>query len=425
MTDREFLEFLNSFNKKPGEYTRNEAFEIGKAFKDLDVKPMTWRELAKKLGYLNGEALRGLVKNRLTKDGLLNNEQCIINKVQDKVLNNEPIDNDELSEEIDQKLATVFKEQVKYKDLLTAYKRKLRDEARIEVMKDAIRENVATQWPLTNIVYIPQNAPSSIVQRTGIPNEAVLLLSDLHIGVECNNFYNKYNSHIASQRLSLLVVNVVDYCQRNKVQRLNILNLGDMIHGVIHVNARIEQEFDVINQVKVASELLAQSLNLLQQAAPEIIYRSCTDNHSRVTPNKSEHIEKENFYQLIDWYLEERLKGTNIKFVKDNLDIGLGRFNLLNGKKLAFSHGHEDNLSTTFQNLVGATREYIDYICMGHFHCEKVKSFQDAKVIVNGSIVGTEQYALSKRLFSHPSQLLLVFEGTNLNTISIDLTTKE
>lgn len=425
MTDKEFLEFLNSFNKQPGEYTRDEAFEIGKAFKDLIVKPITWRELATKLGYLNGEALRGLVKNRLTKEGLLNNEPSIINDVQDRILNNEPIDTYELNEEIEQKLATVFKEQVKYKDLLASYKKKLRDEARIEVMRDAIRENVATQYPLTNVVYEPQFAPSTIVNRTTIPNEAILLLSDLHIGVECNNFYNKYNSHIASKRLSMLVVNVVDYCQRNKVQRLNILNLGDMIHGVIHVNARIEQEFDVINQVKVASELIAQSLNLLQQAAPEIIYRSCTDNHSRVTANKSEHIEKENFYQLIDWYLEERLKGTKIKFVKDNLDIGLGRFNLLNGKKIMFAHGHQINYNSASQDFIGATREFIDYICLGHFHCEKMKSFQGTKVFINGSVVGTEQYALSKMLFSKPAQTLLIFEDNNVVDISINLETKE
>ena len=424
MNEKEFLDYISSFNKHPGEYTRDEAFEIGKKFKELEFKPLTWNELATKLGYSNGEALRGLVKNRLTRDGDLHSEPSIINEIEEKVLNNEPIDNEELSEEIEQKLATLFKEQVKYRDLLSAYRKKLRDEARLEVMFDTIKDCVKDLKTLPQVTYFNTQERVSIMKRGETPNEAVLLLSDLHIGVECDNFYNQYNSTIASERMSILVANVIDYCQRNRVQRLNILNLGDLIHGIIHVSARVEQEMDVINQVMVASEILSQSLNLLQNAAPEVIYRSVVDNHSRVVANKNEHIEKENLSRLIDWYVQERLKGTRIKFVNDNIDIGLGKFDLLNGKKIAFSHGHEDNLSTTFQNFVGATKEYIDYICMGHFHCEKMKSFQDAKVIVNGSIVGTEQYALSKRLFSHPSQLLLLFEDKNLITISIDLSTE-
>ena len=52
---------------------------------------------------------------------------------------------------------------------------------------------------------------------------------------------------------------------------------------------------------------------------------------------------------------------------------------------------------------------------------EKTKTFNGLKVIVNGSIVGTEQYALSKRLFSEPSQTLLIFNGNNLINVSINL----
>lgn len=424
MNYNEFMDYINSFNKNAGEYTKDEAFEIGKRFKDLEIKPMTWKELATKLGYSNGEALRGLVKNRLTKDGLLNSDSEIIDDIHDKIINNEPIDNDELNEEIEQKLSILFKEQVKYRDLLATYRRKLRDEARIEVMVDAIKDTIKDLKALPQVNYLNTRERLSILKRDSVPNEAVLLLSDLHIGVECDNFYNQYNSKIASERMSILVANVIDYCQRNSVQRLNILNLGDLIHGIIHVSARVEQEFDVINQVMVASEILSQALNLLQEAAPEVIYRSAVDNHSRIIADKNEHIEKENFSKLIDWYIQERLKNTKIQFVNDNLDDTLGKFTLLNGQKLMFAHGHLENYNSAVQNFVGATKEFIDYICIGHWHCEKIKNFQDARVIVNGSIVGTEQYALNHRLFSHPAQYLLIFENTNFMPISIDLSTE-
>ena len=44
-----------------------------------------------------------------------------------------------------------------------------------------------------------------------------------------------------------------------------------------------------------------------------------------------------------------------------------------------------------------------------------------AKVIVNGSICGTEGYAFSKRLFGEPEQTLLLFDGENLITFNINL----
>ena len=93
----------------------------------------------------------------------------------------------------------------------------------------------------------------------------------------------------------------------------------------------------------------------------------------------------------IDWYLEERLKGTKIKFIHDNLDYGLGLFKLENGKYIGFAHGHQDNINTVLQNFLGATKQFVDYICIGHIHNLKQKSFQNCQVYANGSIVvGTD-----------------------------------
>ena len=409
MTLKEFYDFLNTFGKKAGEYTKDEVYEIGKAYRTVDGKKC-WEDLSLELGWTSGENLRCFVKNRLSKEGKLVPrltptqalEFAKANELEDKV-----------EDEIDIKMRELYKQQQKYRDVMNSYRRSMRDEARIETMYDAMVE------AMEQLDSLPKVEP--IFKETNSKNEAVLLLSDLHIGVECDNFYNKYNCDIASKRLSILLSETRKYCARNSVQRLNVVNLGDLIQGVIHVNARIEQEFDVITQVMRASELIAQFLNQIQGVAPEVIYRSVVDNHSRVVADKNQHLEKENLFRLIDWYLQERLQNTRIIFANDNLDIGLGKFNLINGKTLMFAHGHQDNLNSVVQNWVGATQEYIDYLCLGHYHCEKIKTFQNAKVIVNGSIVGTEQYAFGKRLFSKPSQTLLIFEGNNLISVSVNL----
>ena len=105
-------------------------------------------------------------------------------------------------------------------------------------------------------------------------------------------------------------------------------------------------------------------------------YRSCTDNHSRVIANKEEAIEGENLNKLIDFYLETRLAKTPIRFVKDNLDESLGSFHLMNGKHVVYAHGHLDSINRSFENFVGAQQKFVDYMILGHYHCEKAKSFQ-------------------------------------------------
>ena len=316
---------------------------------------------------------------------------------------------------------TLYKQQTKTRDVLNEYRRNMREEARIEELKKSIQDAARTVETYVSI-------PMSICFDTKNPSsDAVLMLSDWHIGALVDNFYNKYNHHIAEYELDELVKQVVFYCNTLNVSRLNVINMGDLIHGGIHANARIEQEFDVVTQVEVAGQLLYKVLAGLEQAAPVITYRSCSDNHSRLMPNKSEHIEKENFGRLIDWWVEAKLEQGHHSIIveRDNLDFGLGKFDLLNGKKIAFAHGHEDNINQVYQNFTGATREFIDYALLAHYHNPKEKSFQDCKVIVNGSLVGTEQYALSKRLFSSPTQKLLILKGEDLIDISVDVNTRK
>ena len=397
----EFITFINSFNKNPGTFTDEELIQIGYRHKELDTKDKSWANLTDLLGVTKSPNAFRLWVNRNISEITLVSELV------------ETVEEESTLSPYDTQMANLYKEKIKNRDILNAYRRLLREDSRIEVLRETVKDCVNSLNKLPKF--------DGLKFTTNHKNEAVLMLSDLHIGVSCNNFYNTYNTEVASKRLEKLVAEVIDNCRINNVKKLTILNLGDLIHGIIHTSARIEQEYDVINQIMTASELLSKTLNALQNAAPVVNYRSVTDNHSRANAHLSEHIEKENFNRLIDWYLEERLKDSKINFIHDNLDTSLGVFELDNGKKIAFAHGHLDDINSCFQHFVGATQSFIDYMLLGHYHCEKAKSFQGTKVFVNGSIVGTEQYALSKRLFSSPSQTLLIFKDKSLINVSIDL----
>ena len=418
MTKTEFIELLDGYNKDAGEFTEEEMYEIGCKYKELPVSEKDWSWLVSKLGPVDkdgnaksGETFRIWIKSRQYADGSIKkNVQLLSGRTI------EDLSFPEAEEKLAEEKRELYIQQTKTRDEHNAYRRTLRDEARIETLKDLIADSIKNLPPLSEIApYIADSEDCA---------EAVLLLSDLHIGAQIDNFYNKYNLEIAKQRLDKLVDDTITYCQRNGVRRLNVVNLGDMIHGLIHISARLMEEMDVVEQVIQASELLSHALNKLQSAAPEVYYRSCLDNHSRCTANLKEHIEKENFGKLIDFYLKARLANTSIVFAEDNLDDNIGMFELFNGKKVVFAHGHQDSVNNSVQNYTAATKGYIDYVCLGHYHSSKAKTFQNSKVFVNGSIVGTDDYAMSHRLFGTPEQTLLLFEGQNLVNISINLEIK-
>lgn len=392
MTKQQIIEAVKQLNKSV--LTEDEIYKIGLMHRELPKQERNWSWLSGLIKWDGSpEALRLFILRRVKRDGDLTK------------ITEEP-------KTLDEKLEISNEIQI-LRDERTELNRLMRDEARVERFRRTMADAINNLKALPKIEY----------KSTSKNNykEAILMVSDLHIGVEINNYSNTYNLKVAMKRLEKLADDVIRYCKLNEIKKLNVVNLGDLISGIIHPTIRIQQEFDVIEQVVQASELLAHLLYKLQIAAPEIVYRSCTDNHSRVVADKHESIEKESFCRLIDWYLIERLKNTDIKFMNDNLSEDLGKFYLENGKLVMFSHGHLDSPNKSFQHFIGATEEYVHYVLLGHYHQEKTKLFQNMRVFINGSIVGTDDYASTKRLYTKPAQTLLVFDNDNIVNYSINL----
>lgn len=401
MDYEEMQQYIDSFHKEPGTYTMDELMQIGVEFKKLPVKQRNWALLHQQLGVYN-----------ISPDGYRKRVERYI-KRNDIVMGASGGVREEMPTE-----GEVFKnsyiEQQKVRDWYNAYRRDIREETRIENLKDEI-QRAADKFSKINFKHYKAD---HIAQEE---TEAVVLLSDLHIGVDCDNYYNKFNLDIAAERLNILAENINYYCKMNGVEKLHVLNLGDLINGIIHTNARIEAQMDVAEQIMCAGELISVFLANILEAAPHITYRSVFDNHSRAIANKNEHIEKEQFSRIIDWFIMERMDGSGIEFLENGIDGGIGRFKLSSGKVLMFCHGHNDGRNSSYQNFIGLTQEWVDYICMAHYHNSAAKEFQGCRVFINGSIVGTESYAFGRRLFSKPSQKILIFNRSNNNVQDIDV----
>lgn len=394
MTREKIVEMIKSKQAK-APLSRDDLFEIGVAHRQLPRAERSWSWLLNLTGgFSSSEGYRNFVIKRLKQKGELLSP-C------------------ETENDFTRQKQELYKERQLVRDERTALNALLRDEARIDRFKE---ELFAEARKLNDLPTIKCNVKSEKCK-----SEAVALLSDFHLGVYINEMCNTYNVEIASKRLDKWANDVIKYCKANNVKRLNIVNLGDMISGEIHPSIRIMQEIDVAEQVMKAGELLARALNKLQSCAPEIYYRSVSDNHSRFIPDLHQSIERENFFRLIDWWLEVRLEKSKIKMPKDNINFRTGKFRLMNGKLCMFEHGHKLKPNQTFQDLIGMVEEYVHYVFLGHYHSEKMKTFQNMRVYINGSICGTDPYADSIHKYTKPKQTLLIFDGDNVLNFSIDL----
>ena len=334
-----------------------------------------------------------------------------------------PDKKEEIDEEhidlLQEKQNILYKQQVKTRDALRELRSNLRDEARIENILNHIAEDT--------IRYNPVIRPYKGLDNGS--HTAVLCIGDWHCGDNVHNFYNDFNLEILENRVERLCHKTIKYCQRNNIKTLNVVNLGDMIQNAIHTTCRVSNEMDAIDQVKQVSRLICQLLICLAENIEQITYRSVLDNHSRINMNYKEHIEKESFAKLIDWWLIDKINYCNEKYKQefknpilmefDNIDDNIG-YMKINGKNIFFSHGHLGSQHTITQDLTFATGIIADIVLLGHYHKDQTKNFQGKKVFFNGTLKGVDDYALKKRLFGAPSQSLIIFDEDEVFDIPME-----
>lgn len=241
--------------------------------------------------------------------------------------------------------------------------------------------------------------------------EAIIQISDWHYGIEIDNFLNKFNPDVCVQRVNKLLGEAKEYFTHNPVKRIYVANLGDLIAGRIHSTIRLQSRIDVITQCIHISEILAEFLNELSECAP-VEYFDCLDNHSRLEPNKAEHLDLESLARIIPWYLSFRFANNSRVNVNSNLiDDDIMAFKVLDGKyTVGGVHGHKDKPGKVVENLTLMTKINFDLILSAHFHHFSADEQNETLVVSNGTLMGTDKYALDLRLHSKPSQNIILID---------------
>src|SRR5574344_1519761 len=152
--------------------------------KALPVGKRNWNELAGLLALgedRGGEWLRCWMKQRQRENGALPRNPRIA--IPSDLSDNPDDHTDMTKEEMAQQRQDLYIERQKTRDVYNAYRRSLRSETRVQEFKELIQESAQKAKTLPNV--------TCDFDEKDVKNEAILMISDFHIGDKIDNFYNK------------------------------------------------------------------------------------------------------------------------------------------------------------------------------------------------------------------------------------------
>ena len=319
------------------------------------------------------------------------------------------ITSNELQEIQDEKLE-LQKEKLKFRDQKREFNNKLRRMARLEHLEDYLKEVTEELEPVSLPVEQQQENNGS---------EAMVVLSDWHLGMVIDSQFNKFNEDIARYRINKVKQKTLDKVNKENIQTLHIANLGDLIHGSIHVSTKIQSEEDVIQQVIRVSEYLKDFIGTFLELGIDVKYYNIVGNHGRTESNKKDisGIE-ENFEKLVLTILDTTF-GRYLNYNSIGCKDGLINVQIKN-KDIILAHGDYDKGNGVIAKLPQLYGKVFDYVITGHLHRESIRDYGKTTHITNGSLCGSDDYAIQMRLGGKPSQKILIFTDEGLeenNTI--------
>lgn len=273
------------------------------------------------------------------------------------------------------------------------------------------REQSRTEIIIEEMQHIMKDMPKFTYKKCnynyGTNLEASILISDIHYGIEIDNIKNFYNTNICQERLNELRDKVIDRCKAHKVDKLNVCILGDDISGLIHFSTIAENNRDIITQCIEVSELLSNFVMQLSEEIPNVKVYTTYGNHSRVWQNKSNGSNKENYERIVAEFLKTRLKPYGIKVI----DSGWEDFIVtkIAGRTIVMVHGDKDGFNKVAGDFAKLLRQPIDEVYMSHYHAHREQDDCGTQVIINGSLVSTDDYAMTLRKHTDAVQLLRIY----------------
>ena len=305
--------------------------------------------------------------------------------------------------DLDEKIRKLEKAKIKLRDERTDYQKSLREDARresfIELVERAMAKNID----------VFDYKPSPIIDSN---EDIVVCLSDLHAGIEVDNWWNVYNTNILKKRLYKYLDEICEIQRIHQCKICHIVLGGDAISGLIHENLRLQNNENVIEQLKIAVTYIGEFIYTLQDWFENINVYSVAGNHSRLNPNKDEHLKGEDLEEMIPFCLKLQFANNDKIAICDcmasKIDSTISAFKTRGNKLFYVVHGDHDTPSNVVENLTLMSGQKPDGVIMGHRHNNALSTEHGVKIIQCGSVVGTDDYCVDKRISGEPEQCVFI-----------------
>lgn len=274
--------------------------------------------------------------------------------------------------------------------------RNLRQESRSELFYENIRETIKT-------LPVPEMTVSKSDYFMDYRKEYVLCIADPQAGAKFDLPTNHYSLQVCQDRFNKLLDAVINYVKVNGIDKINVVELGDSVQGILRLTDLKLNETSVVEATVMIARMIAVFLNKLSAYCYIDYYHTPTSNHSqnRNLGSKASELALEDMEYVIGNYIHDMLANNNRVSVHlnngyDYIEIPIYDFNVL------AMHGHTiKNLDTALRDLSSTHRKLIDYIFVGHWHNGKVipgneHEHHDTEVLMCPSFQGTDPYAFNK-----------------------------
>ena len=324
-------------------------------------------------------------------------------------------DEDEYTEKLGDQKRELEKAKVAFRDERNSWNKQNRIEARVEETLDNLERELRTIGQSTFKV-------DNNIGIDGGDNSLIVMLSDLHTGQTFNSPFGLYNTDVLKDRLNQLLNKTITIGRRHNSVMVNVVLLGDQISGNIHNTIQVSNRENVIEQIKIASEVITWFCVELSKVFGFVNVYECAGNHSRLISNKEMAIHDERLDNLITWIIKQMTAHIDTIKVHDNdaakIDSGISMFELY-GKEYVAVHGDYDVLNKTGVGNLSMMLGKIPYAIMnGHNHFPSNADINGVKVIQGGSMAGAgDSYTVEKRLTGKPNQTVLVCDENGVECI--------
>lgn len=316
--------------------------------------------------------------------------------------------------ELQEKKREIEQLKIQLRDERRSWNKQNYNEARFEEVMNLIDERLDN---FSNSNFVLKNK----INNESNNNSMIVCLSDLHIGQTFKNYFGEYDTDIAKRRMNDYLNEVIEIGMLNKVDKVYVSLLGDLISNSLHKTIEVSNKENVIDQMKIAIELITSFIYELCKNFNNVYMTSVSGNHSRLqAKDLSQHSERLDAF--IAWDVCKSLKYVENFHSLDecSIDDGIALIDI-NNKWYAMVHGDFDYSSikgyASLSNMLGMMP---DYIITGHKHYCKYD--ESIKFIQSGSLAGSgDDYTIEKRLNGEPSQMVIVCRGDNISLNPITL----